>query len=109
MEEELQYIKSNCDVVENPSHLITENLYMVQPALIRRQYNKVLILFDDCRFTTPSGLVQLLHIMEKNSLTVASPRVSTLLASNAFSTTSPPHHHLFLCDAMQCNTDHFCQ
>lgn len=77
----LKYVRSVCDIVEHPNKRITENLRLVQPALIRKSYTHVFILFDDCKLTSSSqdsliwDLDKLLDVMAFNRLNVASPRV----------------------------------
>lgn len=85
METELKFVSSLCKTVENTNRRVTENLYMVQPALIRHSYNNVFILLDDCKLLPDASSIQesqpsfnlqrILNIMEYNNLTIASPRV----------------------------------
>lgn len=81
---ELSYISSLCNIVENTNKRVTENLYMVQPALLRDTYERIFILLDDCKLIPSDSteslaspyfdLAKLVRIMERNYLTVASPR-----------------------------------
>jgi hypothetical protein len=82
---ELSYLYGECKVIEVPNKRVTENLYMVQPALIEQHYNRIIILLDDCKIQDPSSfnLTRILQIMDKERLTVVSPMVS-------FSCTSSP-------------------
>lgn len=75
--EKLDYISSACTVIENPGQLVTANLYMVQPALLRLSYKYLFILLDDCMLLSsqPLDLDRITNIMALNNLTVASPMV----------------------------------
>lgn len=86
MKEELGYVNSLCSTVEHTNKRVTENLYMVQPALIKNVYSHVFVLLDDCKLLPdPDSVVpgsepafnlqRMLDIMEHNNLTLASPRV----------------------------------
>lgn len=79
MAADLAYLHSECRVVEMPNKRVTENLHMVQPALINQHYHKVFILLDDCKIQSAQtfNLTRLLQIMEQQKLTVASPMVSS--------------------------------
>jgi hypothetical protein len=77
---ELNYITSFCDIVENPNKKVTENLHMVQPFLINNIYEYIFILLDDCKLIAREDddtfdLNKILHVMNINNLTVASPMV----------------------------------
>lgn len=60
---------------------MTENLYLIQPQLIKRSYKKIFVLLDDCKLMTSSSsllsfeLDRMINIMDKNELTIASPMV----------------------------------
>ena len=71
------FLSSLCEIVENPFKLVTENLFMVQPALLKYGYQYIFILLDDCELmgTPYFDLDKILYLMESNSLTVASPFV----------------------------------
>ncbi len=77
----LKYVSSVCDVVEHPNKRITENLRAVQPALIRRTYTHVFVLFDDCKLVPSTkealtwDLDGLLDVMTYNRMSMVSPRV----------------------------------
>ena len=77
MADELRYLYEECKVVEVPNQKVTENLYMVQPALIEKHYKTVFIMLDDCKITDINSFstIRMLKIMEANKLTVASPLV----------------------------------
>lgn len=82
MRAELAYISSLCRTVEHTNRRVTENLYMVQPALIRHSYSHIFVLLDDCKLLPdpasepPSfNLNKMLGLMRHNNLTIASPRV----------------------------------
>ena len=47
--EELDFLASYCDLVENPNKMVTENLHMVKPETLEFSYNYVFILLDDCK------------------------------------------------------------
>lgn len=77
----LKYVRTICDVVEHPNKRVTENLRAVQPALIRRTFTHVFILFDDCKLVPSSkdaltwDLDGLLDVMVYNRMNLVSPRV----------------------------------
>ncbi len=74
---DLEYLRSECKVVEVPNQRVTENLYMVRPDQINQEYQKVLIMLDDCRIQDAGAfnLTKILKIMAEQQLTVASPMV----------------------------------
>ena len=74
----LNYVASLCDIVEHPNGRVTDNLYLVQPALIRRSYNRIFILLDDCKLLGGDAfdLQKIIDVMDYNNLTVASPLVT---------------------------------
>ena len=80
-QEDISYISSVCDIVESANGRITENLYMLQPSLIKSTYKRVFILFDDIQLIGKSmeslafDLGSFVETMARNGLTVASPRV----------------------------------
>lgn len=75
--EAISYLQRECRVVEVPNQKVTENLYMVQPALIEQYYMKVFIVLDDCKIQDAAtfNLTHILQVMDVNKLTVASPMV----------------------------------
>lgn len=77
MTADVAYLHSECKVIEMPNKRVTENLHMVQPALIDQHYHKVLIFLDDCKIQSAQtfNLTRLLQIMDQQRLTVASPMV----------------------------------
>jgi len=80
MEHELNYLKKFCSIIENPGGKVTENMFWVQPALLRNKYKKVFFLLDDCKLesTNSKGIFPLdglLLVMTRNNLTVVSPMV----------------------------------
>ena len=74
---DLEYLRSECKVVEVPNQRVTENLYMVRPDQINQEYQKVLIMLDDCRIQDAGAfnLTKILKIMDEQQLTFASPMV----------------------------------
>ena len=81
-QEDIGYISSVCDIVENSNGRITENLHMLQPSLIKSAYKRVFILFDDIQLIGKNTLMSsdfdlggFVEMMSRNGLTVASPRV----------------------------------
>ena len=80
------YISKLCDIVENPGRKVTENLYLVQPALIKSTYKFVFILLDDCKLLSPVkfDLDHILEIMKANQLTVVSPQVPFVLGPGSW-------------------------
>ena len=87
-EKKMEDLRSLCQVIENPNKKVTENLHMVQPALIKHTYSYVFVLLDDCELQASLGTTnsssskgefdidRILAVMETNKLTVASPFVS---------------------------------
>ncbi len=77
MKSELDYVQSLCKILENPNKRVTENLYMLQPALIKDTYSRVFILLDDCKLLGNDSfdMWKLLRAMKQNNLTVISPLV----------------------------------
>eukprot|EP01041_Mallomonas_annulata_P001546 gene1546-2988_t len=72
------YIKSLCNVVEQPNKFVTENIRSIEPYLIENKYKYLFIVLDDCKLPDSSkdfDLKRFLHIFEYNHLTVASPLV----------------------------------
>lgn len=86
MKKELKYVEDLCTIIENPNKRVTDNLYMVQPSLLKRSYSKVFIFLDDCKFMESFDLQKLLTIMHHNNLTVASPLVqnANMVGGNKF-------------------------
>jgi len=76
--EKLDYVRKYCRIIEHPRKRFTENLFLVQPALLKSCYKYLFILLDDQKLLggTQFPLDKMLEIMEFNSLTVASPKVS---------------------------------
>lgn len=74
----LQVVRDICSIVEVPNKRVTDNLFMVQPALINQSYSRVMILLDDCKIQSYGSfnLTKILDIMVQEKLTVASPMVS---------------------------------
>lgn len=73
-------IKRFCSIVENTGKKVTENMYMLQPALIKATYSHVFLLLDDILAPmVPSKSVhtldRMLDILRCNQLTVLSPLV----------------------------------
>lgn len=114
MTSELKYLHDLCDVVENPNKRVAENMFMLQPALLKLTYSKVFLFLDDCQFVSSSpasdgsskggsggrdaatyasgeggggwGLQNLVSIMQRNNLTIVSPMVqnSNKVGGNKF-------------------------
>ena len=73
---ELKSLYELCDVIEAPNQRFTTNLRMVQPSfLISSGYTYVFILLDDVRLKPDFSITSFLSIMQRNNLTVASPRI----------------------------------
>ena len=80
MGSQLSHLRTYCNIVENPTGKVTENMYWAQPALIRSRYELVFLLLDDIKLQPSPGtdsfpLEKLLKIMHTNNLTVLSPLV----------------------------------
>lgn len=76
--DEINYISSVCNIVENPNNHVTHNLRNIEPYLIRHNYKYIFILLDDCKLTKETNqfdMNKLTSIMEFNNLTLASPVV----------------------------------
>lgn len=80
--EKIEYVRKYCRIVEHPRKRFTENLFLVQPALLKSCYKYLFVLLDDQKLLGGAQfpLDKMLEIMEFNSLSVASPKVkSTIL------------------------------
>ena len=79
--EKLDYVRKRCRIVEHPRKRFTENLFLVQPALLKSCYKYLFILLDDQKLLggTQFPLDKMLEIMEFNSLSVASPKVRIII------------------------------
>lgn len=77
MGKELKYLRSLCEIVEVPDQLVTENLHMVNPTELKQLYQYVMIFLDDCKIQDAQtfNLARIVHVMEQQNLTVASPMV----------------------------------
>ena len=80
MESAPSFLQKWCSIIEYPIGKVTENMYWVQPALIRKGYGKVFLLLDDIKLQASPGsnwfpLDKLIQVMESNNLTVISPLV----------------------------------
>ena len=79
--EDIKYVRSVCDMVENPKKRVTDNMRSVQPSLIKKHYSHVFILLDDCKLVPSSthslswDLQKIIDLMLYNGLTVATPRI----------------------------------
>ena len=71
---ELEYATTLCELVETPGQRFSQNLFMAQPALLTR-LRFVFVLLDDVLLSPDFDLRQLLSIMDRNRLSVASPRI----------------------------------
>lgn len=73
----LAFISRYCNIIDHPNKRVTENLYMMQPIFVLKLYAYVFILLDDCKLLGGKSfpLNTMLNIMNKNNLTVASPKV----------------------------------
>lgn len=77
------FLSSRCDIVENIGKKVTENMYSLQPALIRAAYQYVFILLDDIKApTSTSGplLQQMIDVLTCNRLSILSPMVRSLFS-----------------------------
>jgi hypothetical protein len=74
---DLRTVYDACGVIEVPNQRVTQNLYMVQPALINKTYSNVMVLLDDCKIQSHNtfDLTKMLKAMDTERLTVASPMV----------------------------------
>ena len=71
---ELPLVTSLCELVEVPGQRFSQNLFMVQPALLKH-FRFIFVLLDDILLSPDFDLRQFLSIMDRNRLSVASPRV----------------------------------
>ena len=76
-ESRLDIVRQYCSIIEHPNKRFTENLFLVQPALLKNTYEYLFILLDDQKLLgkTQFPLNKMIEIMKFNSLTVASPMV----------------------------------
>ncbi len=73
---DIEYIRTYCEIIENPKGRITQNLYLAQPFWLKNEYEYVFILLDDCKLDyNHFDLSKMMNIMTINSLTVASARI----------------------------------
>ncbi len=73
---DIEYIRTYCEIIENPKGRITQNLYLAQPFWFKNEYEYVFILLDDCKLDFDHfDLSKMMNIMSINRLTVASPRI----------------------------------
>ena len=77
-ESALTFLSKYCELVEHPNKRVTENMYMIQPALLRGTYEYVFLLLDDIKIMQPSDfqLHRMIELLHCNELTVLSPMVS---------------------------------
>ncbi len=75
---ELAFLSKYCELVEHPNKRVTENMYMIQPALLHGTYEYVFLLLDDIKIMKPSDfqLHRMIELLHCNELTVLSPMVS---------------------------------
>lgn len=76
--DDLAVLTKYCDIIRNPGKRVTENLYMAQPALLKKSYEYVFVLLDDCKLLGQDKfpLDYIVRVMKLNRLGVASPMVS---------------------------------
>jgi hypothetical protein len=80
--EGLSFLSQHCELVENPNKRVTENMYMIQPALLQATYDYVFLLLDDIKIVQQADfqLHRMIEIIHCNQLTVVSPMVRCLLS-----------------------------
>ena len=83
---DLEYLFEHCKVIENPGHMITENLFMLQPHFLQSIYDYVFILLDDVKIANPHdfSLPNILQLMQCNNLHIATPMVRNFVLSFSF-------------------------
>lgn len=76
-EKELAELQRFCTIVEVPGQLVTQNIFLVQPALIRHWADAVFLLLDDIRIQSAADFspLRMMQVMVANNLSVASPMV----------------------------------
>lgn len=76
-EQDINYIYSQCKIIENIGKKVTESMYMIQPALMQHSYQYVFLLLDDIKIPNDDAfdLTKAMNILICNQLTVLSPRV----------------------------------
>lgn len=87
-EAQRKYIETMCHIIEIPGALVTENLWMVQPAWVSQVYENIMILLDDVELVSNNRtnsrsssshasweLDHMLDIMNYHKLSFASTRV----------------------------------
>jgi hypothetical protein len=104
----LDYLGNICTLIEVPNQKVTQNLHMVQPALVRGSYSKVMILLDDCLISNKDtfDLSKILHIMDKNQITVASPMVRWVNIFAHHMTSHLTYVYFFNLFHAYCNSDY---
>lgn len=78
---ELAFLSQHCTLIENPGKKVTENLYMIQPALMHRGYEYIFLLLDDIKIANRQefDLAKIVEALHCNQLSVISPMVSHML------------------------------
>lgn len=73
-------IKKYCTLIENSGKRVSENMYMLQPALFQRSYSYVFLLLDDIMVPKDGqfSLQRMIQILHCNQLSVLSPMVRFL-------------------------------
>lgn len=82
--EKISFIRLFCDIIENPNKKVTENLFLLQPSLMRRSYEYIFLILDDIKIMDEKSfsLMKLMHFMECNKLSIATPAVSLLILAS---------------------------
>lgn len=76
--DEIAYLSKYCELIENINKKVTENIYMIQPAYLRKNFHYVFLLLDDCLIKEKKDfqLQGMIDLMRCNKLSVVSPLVS---------------------------------
>ncbi len=76
--DEIAYLSKYCELIENINKKVTENIYMIQPVYLRKNFHYVFLLLDDCliKEKTDFQLQGMINLMRCNKLSVLSPLVS---------------------------------
>jgi hypothetical protein len=80
-EEQISFLSSKCQLLENPGKKVTENLFMVQPFYLYNQYHYIFLLLDDVKVKDSEtfSLSSMISVMRCNGLSVLSPLVRFII------------------------------
>jgi hypothetical protein len=96
---ELKFLSKHCELIENANKRVTENIYMLQPALLQASYAFVFLHLDDIKIESQASyqLHRMVELLLCNELTVISPMVCLSLFLLAASSLTILTHPLMVC------------